>query len=82
MDFAASSGYSSCLSGTKGGSGLWGAPGAGSGGAARARGTHRQQHWERGDIPGSGVGTQQPEDIRMDKPSWANGTWLRLSARG
>lgn len=35
-----------------------------------------------GNIPSSGVGTEQPEDVRTDKPTGANGTWLRLGARG
>lgn len=35
-----------------------------------------------GDIPSSGVGTEQPKDVGMDKPIGAKGTWLRLGVRG
>lgn len=35
-----------------------------------------------GNIPSSGVGVEQPKDVRMDKPIGANGTWLCHGARG
>lgn len=35
-----------------------------------------------GDIASSGVGVEQPKDVRMDKPIGANGTWLCHGVRG